>query len=237
MNRMCKAAAVVVAAAGGLGAAGCAHTERPSAQDRYASHVDPCWPERYSYQARQAVIATQAAQHVNGAIADATVFEYFFESGSDTLLPGGRQKLDYLARKRPAPDRVIYLQTARDLAYNAAAVEKLTADRQELDAKRIQAIQKYLAATTAGRGLAFDVQVVDLPDLTYGVQGPSASVRGYPGRFQSGLGLFGMINSNIASGLGQNMTIIPVPGGMGGGAGGGGGGAGGAGGAPGAGGQ
>lgn len=216
MNRMIKAAAVAVAAGGATGAVGCANADRPSVQDRYASYVDPCWPERYSYQARQAVLAPLAAQQVNGAVVDATLLEFMFESGTDNLLPGGRQKLDYLARKRPTPERTVYLQTARDLTYDPAAADKFAAGRQELDAKRVQAVQKYLAASTAGRGLTFDIQVVDLPDMTYAVQGPAAAVRGYPARFQSGLGASGLIGGPQTSSGGSNVTVIPIPGGAGG---------------------
>jgi outer membrane protein OmpA-like peptidoglycan-associated protein len=221
MNRMIKAAAVALAAGGAAGSVGCANADRPSVQDRYASYVDPCWPERYSFQARQAVIHPLAAQQVNGAVVDATVMEFMFEQGKDTLLPSGRQKLDYLARKRPHPERTIYVQTARDLVYDPATAEKFAADRQELDAKRVQAVQNYLTATTAGRGLTFDVQVIDLPDLTYGAQGPAAAVRGLPRRYQSGIDGGGIIGGTGAGGGGPNVSFIPVPGGAGGGGGGG----------------
>jgi hypothetical protein len=53
------------------------------------------------------------------------------------------------------------LQTAQDLVYDAAAPEKLVETRNELDAKRIVAIQKYLNAQTAGRGIVFQVLVHD----------------------------------------------------------------------------
>jgi hypothetical protein len=169
MNRMMRVAAAAVAMAGGLGAVGCS----TSLQDRWAGYVDPCWPERYGYEARQEVLAPFAAHVENGRIMDGTVFNFEFEQGTDKLSPGGMAKLDYLSRRRPAPDRVVYLQTAR----------KLPATRADLDAKRAAAIQKYLAATTAGRGLVFDVTVLDPGDITFSAQGPANAARALPSRY------------------------------------------------------
>jgi hypothetical protein len=57
------------------------------------------------------------------------------------------------------PDPCIYLQTAQDVYYDAAAPEQFTSARAELDGKRVVAIQRYLNAETAGRGLVFDVAI------------------------------------------------------------------------------
>ena len=181
MTRMMKAAAAAAAVAGGLGAVGCAGG--PSAQDRNSALIDPCWPERYNFEARQEVLAPFAAHAENGRIVDATVFNFEFEPGADKLTPGGMAKLDYLSRKRPAPDRIVYLQTARDLAYDAANADKLAGTRADLDGKRATAIQKYLAATTAGRGLAFDVTVIDPNDITFSAGGPTNAARALPGKY------------------------------------------------------
>jgi outer membrane protein OmpA-like peptidoglycan-associated protein len=209
MNRMLKLAAVAAAAAGGLGSVGCAGTERPSLQDRYAGYVDPCWPQRYSFLARNAVVTPYAEHATNGAIVDQTLFNYHFEPGTDKLTVGGLDKLDYLARRRPAPDPKVFLATSRDMAYDPAAPEKLVAARQELDAARAQAVHRYLAASTAPRPLSFEVQVLDTPDLTMNAQGPATAVRGYPNQFLSGLGGGagalagaggGQVTSNVAPG-------------------------------------
>ena len=47
--------------------------------------ADPCWPERYSYMARQSVYAVSAPQIRNGHVLDQTVWNYFFEVGTDTI--------------------------------------------------------------------------------------------------------------------------------------------------------
>ena len=186
MNRMMKAAAAAVAV-GGLGALGCPGGG-PTAQDRTNALYDPCWPERYNYEARQEVLAPFAAHAENGRIVDGTVYNFEFDPGTDKLAPGGMAKLDYLSRKRPAPDRIVYLQTARDLAYDANAPEKLGPARADLDAKRAAAIQKYLAATTAGRGLAFDVTVIDPNDITFSAKGPSNAAAALTGQYGASAG-------------------------------------------------
>ena len=60
-----------------------------------------------------------------------------------------------------APDPMVFLQTAQDIAYSANAADKFTTDRNALDTKRIQAIQHYLNSHTAGRSLVFQVAVHD----------------------------------------------------------------------------
>ena len=70
-------------------------------------------------------------------------------------------KLDQLARRRPHPDTRLFLQTARDIAYDAEKPDDYAAKRNDLDTKRITAIQKYLTATLTGRPATFDIQVHD----------------------------------------------------------------------------
>jgi hypothetical protein len=123
----------------------------------YHDLVDPCYPERYEFAARQEVKGAFAPQVNNGHILDQTVWNYSFEPGSATLTPGGQQQLAYLARRRPCPDTTIYLQVAEDIAYDPAHPDQLVELRAALDAKRIQAIQDYLTAQTAGRDLVFTV--------------------------------------------------------------------------------
>jgi hypothetical protein len=217
MTRTIRRTAAAALAAGGLWSGGCAHTggcadggcgaggadgDRPGLQARYAGYVDPCWPDRYSAQARANVLSYFAQHATNGAVVDQTLFEWYFEPGTDTLLPSGRAKLDYLSRRRPAPDKTVYLQTARDLAYDATKPEALAGGRADLDAKRAAAVQKYLAATTASRGLNFEVQVVDLPDVTQSAVGPAAAVRGLNGQYVGGLagGTGGLTVSGVSAG-------------------------------------
>jgi len=135
--------------------------------DVYRNIVDPCYPERYDYAARQEVIAATAPQIANGHVLDQTVWNYHFEYdavnhvGTDKLTPGGLDHLAYLARRRPSPDPVVYLQTAQDVPYDPADPDGLADKRARLDARRIQAIQNFLTAQTAGRHAGFQVVVHD----------------------------------------------------------------------------
>jgi hypothetical protein len=120
----------------------------------YRELVDPCWPERYNAMARHSVRDTFNAQAMNGHILDQTVWDYHFEvdpkngAGTDKLLPGGMEHLDYLARRRPAPDLQLYLQTSRD---------------PKLDAARVNAVKAYMRKATSGRivPMEFEVAVHD----------------------------------------------------------------------------
>jgi hypothetical protein len=212
MSRMLKAAAAAVAVAGGLGPVGCCGSGgagRASLDERYMGYVDPCWPERYNYVARAEVLSPFAIQAVNGEIIDSTLFTYHFEAGTDRLNPAGLEKLDYLARKRPAPPARIYLQTARDLAYDPAVPEAMVSARDDLNARRAASIQKYLAASTAGRPLAFEVQVIDPADMSFRAEGPANAVRGWPARFQSGVE--GVSSNNLIGAGGGLAPGTPPP--------------------------
>ncbi len=229
MTRTMRAAAATLAT-GSLWAGGCAGTggcadgkcgdsDRPGLQARYGQYVDPCWPDRYSAHARSNVLSYYSQHAANGAVTDSTLWEWYFEPGTDNLLPSGQKKLDYLARRRPAPDKTVYLQTARDVAYDPTKPEVLSASRGDLDAKRAQAVQRYLAATTAARGLNFEVQVVDLPDLTFSAVGPATAVRAQRGAYvgtlgggSGGVSLGGVQGGAVGGGLGGN-TPAPATGG------------------------
>src|SRR5947209_13330680 len=142
---------------GGLTLSGGCHT--------YRDLVDPCYPERYEYAARQEVHAALAPQVNNGHVLDQTVWNYHFELGTDKLTPGGLQHLAYLARRRPCPDPIVYLQTAQDVSYDPTASDKFAETRAGLDNRRIQAIQSYLNAQTTGRRVSFDVLVHDRSEV------------------------------------------------------------------------
>jgi len=143
--------------AGGLAATGCQSVREEGLGGLY----DRCWPQRYNNTARRAVIDGFAPQVQNGHVLDQTIWNYHFETGTDKLTPGGMQKLDSLARRRPNPDPNLFLATARDINYDAAEPEKYVEARRDLDLRRIGAIQKYLQAQTAGRPMPFDVQIHD----------------------------------------------------------------------------
>src|SRR5258708_6941184 len=96
-----------------MGVIGCASADRPSAQNRMADWVDPCWPERYNSVARQEVLEPFGAQAMNGAVIDATVWNYHFEStpgNEHKLTLAGLEKIDYLVRRRPGPETHLFIQ-------------------------------------------------------------------------------------------------------------------------------
>jgi uncharacterized membrane protein YgcG len=153
MNGFIKKQAVGLCLIGGLTAlAGCSC---------YRDIVDPCYPARYEAESRNLTIGGMAPQVNNGHVLDQTVWNYHFEAGSDKLTPGGVQTLAYLARRRPAPDPVVYVQTAQDIILDAGTVDKFADDRSKLDSKRVEAVRKALVAMTAGRGVTFEVLVHD----------------------------------------------------------------------------
>src|SRR5438067_1280958 len=85
MKRITKAAWHGLLAGGGaLAAVGCTEGERC---------YDPCYPERYTYVSRQEVLHAMAPKVQNGHILDQTMWNYFFDEGSDRLTEGGRDHL------------------------------------------------------------------------------------------------------------------------------------------------
>ncbi len=117
---------------------------------RYRELIDPCWPDRYNYMARREVKAAFTPQIYNGHVLDQTMWNWFFDPGTDRLTAGGLDHLAYIARRRPHPDTLLFLQTAQDISYDSCAPDKLAETRADLDARRIVAIQKFLVAQTAG---------------------------------------------------------------------------------------
>jgi hypothetical protein len=125
----------------------------------YRDLVDPCYPQRYEYLARQEVHAAFGPQVANGHVLDQTIWSEMFEPGTDKLTAAAQYQLGIIARRRPHPDPIVYLQTAQDVAYDPAAPEKLVEVRQDLDARRVVAIQKFLNAEGAGCNATWQVLV------------------------------------------------------------------------------
>lgn len=100
-------------------------------------------------------------QATNEDVFDQTIFNRHFESGTDKLTADGLRKLDSMTRRRSGPELKLYLQMARDVAYDSAAPEKLAAGRRELNAKRATSIEKYLIASNTGRFVSFDVTLIE----------------------------------------------------------------------------
>ncbi|HVS35383.1 MAG TPA: hypothetical protein VMS17_07345 [Gemmataceae bacterium] len=153
MKGLIRKAALALCCVAGAGGMGCV---------TYHDLVDPCYPARYEAEAEHEVSASYAPQVGNGHVLDQTVWNYDFEVGSDKLTGGGMEHLGYIARRRPTPDPVVYLQTAHDeLTYDPTKPEEMSAKRQDLDARRVMAVQKFLNALTDGRRGEFQVQVHD----------------------------------------------------------------------------
>ena len=139
----------------------------------YRDVVDPCYPERYWHESRQNVQAAITPQVRNGHVLDQTVWNYHFEDGTDRLTVGGLERLNYIARRRPSADPMIFLQTAHDIRFDMATPEELAPKRFALDQKRVAMIKRYLAAYTSGGNLPeFEVQVHNPPEV--GIGGPAA---------------------------------------------------------------
>jgi hypothetical protein len=196
----------------------------------YRDRVDPVYPQRYDYMARNEVLEPLLNQQHNGHILDQTVWNYFFETDlkgqpTDKLNAYGLEHLTYLTRRRPNPDPKVYLQTSHDLAYNPAEPPEANAQaRAELDAKRMQAVHKFLTARTAGRHLGYDFVIaihdpaeVGISATAIGGNTPPLQVQGAVPRLYSNFQ--GILPANAGGGFGTP--------GAGGGMGGGGGGAGG----------
>jgi hypothetical protein len=149
--------------------------------------VDPCYPTRYNFMARQAVNAALAPQVQNGHVLDQTIWNYYFEPGSDRLTTGGLERLAYLARRRPCPDTLLYLQTAQDVIFDQSAPEKMVEARQTLDGRRIAAVQAYLTVQTAGRPAPFQVVIHDPAEPSLASTPVNSSVTQMYFRFMGGM--------------------------------------------------
>jgi hypothetical protein len=154
----------------------------------YRDLVDPCWPERYEYQARREVNGAFGAQVCRGHALDQTMFNYHFDAGTDRLNAMGLDHLATLARRLPQPDTLLYLQTAQDVSYDPAMPDKLNEVRVDLDSKRIAAIQKFMLAQTAGKGYSFQVAVIDPSEIGLpAIPVQSTITQMYTTRFRGGL--------------------------------------------------
>ena len=171
--------------------------------DAYRNLVDPCYPQRYEFASRQETVAAMAPQVYNGHVLDQTVWNYQFEPSTDKLTIGGMEHLAYLARRRPAPDACVYVQTSHDVSYDAAMPGRYSEVRADLDGKRVQAVQNYLTALTAGRHLTFEVSVHDPSEVGMAAVAAGVSITkhdfGYQGNLPSSLGAGA---SNVAGGGG-----------------------------------
>jgi hypothetical protein len=118
----------------------------------YRDVVDPYYPKRYSVQARNGVRNSVAPQVRNGEILDQTVWNYHFMDDTADLHPMGAEHLKRLARKRPAPCSVIFLQTAQlNTAQGDTELKDLGHKRKQLDQKRSEKIMEFMNTYMEGR--------------------------------------------------------------------------------------
>jgi len=150
---------------------------------------DRCWPMRYANLAHRSVNRSFTPQVQNGHVLDQTVYNHHFDCGTDRLNCMGMAHLQYLSRRRPEPDRTIYLATSLDLAYDAACPDRYCGARQELDTLRVAAVQKYLQGLNCGRCPDFQVLVHDPADVTLHTAPVLLSVQQMYLRFRGGRGV------------------------------------------------
>jgi len=178
----------------------------------YNNMVDRCWPERYAYTGRREVVESFAPQVQNGHILDQTVWNYDFEKGTDQLNGMGLSKLDYMVRRRPAPDACIYLATARDVIYDPANADAYGNGRRELDSKRVAAVQKYLAQQMVGRPMQFEVLIHDPFEVGMPAEESATAIRQQQSSAKGTLPISGGINSaggNSGYGGGYGAGVAP----------------------------
>ena len=189
MVKFVRAAAFAALIVGGAASIGChAVQDRPGVQSRYSKIVDPCQQERYSASARDNVLQPFDAMANNANNLDVTLWNHHFEAGKDTLNSSGMVKIDQIARRLPSPSSKVWIQTARDLAYDAANPQKLVNARADLDVKRCQAVLAYLAAQPNGQAMHYEVQAHDAVDPAMPAQGPTNAYRGLAAQYGSSAG-------------------------------------------------
>ncbi len=178
---------------------------------------DPCYPQRYWNLASREVNRAMSPQVLNGHVLDQTVWNQFFEPGTDHLTPGGMAHLQYLSRRRPSPDTTIYLATAMDLTYDPACPERYCGARQELDSLRAAAIQKFLVGLNCGRPTEFQVCVHDPANVSVSALPVSSSVTQMYAQYKGGLGgPGGGMSVGVTGGAGAPLTsnvinVTPPP--------------------------
>lgn len=191
MKRSIRVATAALVLASGLGSIGCASRTGVTAGDRYRNAVDTTWPEHYNYAARQAVVGPFAQQAANGHFINQTIWNWYFEPGTDKLNPAGIEKLDSLARATPAPDTRIYLQAARDILVTPENTDKVAGLRDDLTARRAAAVQKYMG-TQPGNTVNYEIAVHDMPSpqlpAAFAASAFRGQAQGYRGGLSSGAG-------------------------------------------------
>ena len=170
-----------------LGNSTCSPTVLEMTGHSHTELFDRCWPQRYSNLSQRGVNRAFAPQVLNGHVLDQTVWNHHFEAGTDKLTLGGIAHLQYISRRRPDPDRTVYLATSNDLSYDPACPERYCGAKQELDALRAAAVQKFMAGSNCGRCADYQILVHDPSDVSVHTIGVDNSVRQMYLRYRGGL--------------------------------------------------
>ena len=127
--------------------------------DHYRDLVDPCYPERYNAEAKHSAHDMLNVQNDKGHILEQTVWNWHFEPDpktggpSDRLNGAGMAVLQRISRTLPCPDFQLYLQNAQDMPYvEGVSPEKLVKARNDLNERRAQAVQRFMAVQSAIHG-------------------------------------------------------------------------------------
>lgn len=164
--------------------------------------ADPCRLPRYSAVARQHVVAPIVQQAGNGLALEQTVWNSHFRAGTDELTPAGMAHLHRLARRQPEPVPYVFVQAAHDVSLERGKEQEWAKQRQELDAKRVQAVQAYLKVVRPD--VAFYVTVHDPPEVSNHGQEAQQAVRSMQ-RSATGQATFSAFTSSTA-GTGTGTT-------------------------------
>lgn len=204
-TRMFRTAVAVVLSAGAALTVGCAG---PGLQESFQNvNNNNGWPERNGVFARQAVLHPFEVQQNNATFVNDVILNTSFDSGSDKLNGVGKEKLDQLVRRMPAPNPVVVVQTSNDVVYDEKAPEKTVMARTELDQKRANAVLAYLNARPS-RGVSYSVQFLDMGDPSINSAGPASAVRGLARQYQSGI--TGSISGGNPVGAGGGLASSTV---------------------------
>ncbi len=186
MLKSVRAASIAALMLGGVASMGC--TGGPGVQSRYQRIVDPCQQERYKVSARDNVLQPFDAMANNANVLDVTLWNTNFEPGKETLNASGLVKIDYIARRLPSPVGKVWIQTARDLPYDAANPQKLIDARMDLDAKRSQSVLAYLSAQPNGTAMHYEVQAHDATNPAMYAAGPTNAFRSLTAQYGASAG-------------------------------------------------
>jgi hypothetical protein len=124
----------------------------------YNNIVDPCWPERYNFEARGSVRDMHNAQAYKGHILNQTVWSDDFEG--DKLKQSAKAKLQYISHREPtAAVMKVFLQSAD--------IED-PAKREGMNAQRRKVMLAYLETQRApGQNTLYEVDVHHYVQPTY----------------------------------------------------------------------